>query len=202
MYRVWWPTFNCYQTAPKCTKSHTEFQNFSGGDTSGPPSAGGFTPRPRPRLGNWKGGNPRSNMLTKIPTVMQTQKSTRSLRQASWRTPPLDTCMWAHTNTDGQVENIMPPLSGGIAFTEWKDAAHCYRCYMICWQTERPEFILLTLTLGGIPFPSLLFPSLLPSVPLRSRPPLRLGSLGERISYPSGSGWCHKFAPFWLLNDE
>jgi len=61
MYRVRRPTNNCLRIAHKCTKSHTEFKTFSGGDTPGRPSAGGSAPDPRPGLGNWKGGNP-SNM--------------------------------------------------------------------------------------------------------------------------------------------
>ena len=69
---------------------------------------------------------------------------------------------------------------------------------------------------GGIPSPYIFVPFLLPSlsfVPLRSRPPLRPGGLGVRISSPSGSGQSHaakrifehfrrKFARFWLLSGE
>ena len=41
MYRVRRPTNNYHQTASKCTKSRTQFQKFSRGDTPGPPSARG-----------------------------------------------------------------------------------------------------------------------------------------------------------------
>jgi len=51
MYRVQRPTNDCHQIAQKCTKSHTEFQKFSGRDTPGRPSAGGSAPDPRPGLG-------------------------------------------------------------------------------------------------------------------------------------------------------
>jgi len=54
-------------------------------------------------------------------------------------------------------------------------------------RTYRPYLPATTLTLGGgIPFPSLSAPTLphfLPSVPIRSRPPLQLGGLGERIIF-------------------
>ena len=64
----------------------------------------------------------------------------------------------------------------------------------ICRKSEGylSVFILLTLTLEGeFPPPYIFVPFLLPSlsfVPLRSRPPLRPGGLGVRISSPSGSG--------------
>jgi len=64
MYRVRRPTNKCHQIAQKCTKSHTEFQKFSEGDTPGRPSAGGSAPEPRPRLGKWKGDNPRPRVST------------------------------------------------------------------------------------------------------------------------------------------
>jgi len=60
--------------------------------------------------------------------------------------------------------------------------------------------ILLTLTLGGIRSLSVL--SFLPSIPfvlLRSRPPLRLKGLGERISSPSGSGRSPSPNVFWCI---
>ena len=46
--RVRRPTNNCHQIASKCTKSYTEFQKFSGGDTPGRPSAGGSPQTPVP----------------------------------------------------------------------------------------------------------------------------------------------------------
>jgi len=60
MYRVQWPATRLHQNAPNHIQNS---KNFSRGDTSGPPSAGGFTPRPSPRLGKWKGGNA-SKMFT------------------------------------------------------------------------------------------------------------------------------------------
>jgi len=48
IYWVWRPTNNCHQIATKCTKSHMEFQNFSGCDTPGPPSQIGKVQRWQP----------------------------------------------------------------------------------------------------------------------------------------------------------
>ena len=42
MYRVRRPTHSCHQIASKCTKSHIEFQKFSGSNTSGRPSRQGL----------------------------------------------------------------------------------------------------------------------------------------------------------------
>jgi len=57
-------------------------------------------------------------------------------------------------------------------------------------------FILLSLTLGRIHFPSLSVPSLLPSLPLEVAPPLRLGGIAGPGRQRILVHFWRKFAPF------
>ena len=62
IYWVQRPTNNCHQSASKCTKSRTQFQKFSRGDTPGPLSAGGrFASRPPSRIATVKRLQPYSH---------------------------------------------------------------------------------------------------------------------------------------------
>ena len=58
MYHVRRPTNNCHQTESKRTKSHTEFQKFSGVIPPDPVRLRALLPDPHPGLEKYKRGNP------------------------------------------------------------------------------------------------------------------------------------------------
>jgi len=109
MYRVWQPTNNCHQITQKCTKSHTEFQKFSG--VSSPDAR---------RLG--------APLQTTVPDLESEKAATipQPFDARSWDQGEVQ-CTWRPETLVSRLHDCLSPVIFGSGEVWWQRGIICRR---------------------------------------------------------------------------